>query len=265
VAEQRHPIEIATGDAAAANIASWPANVMLYGPPGSEKTTDVAKAFTKDGRCGCFFIPCEDGALKPILARGMPVPDHVKNPVKTWQDMQDAVAWVMQHRDRYSAICIDTISTFSMYLYREAEEQFKGNKNKFLIPMLMRNCLFLLREWIRSVGLHSVFIAHGMAPEVKEGVFYRGGPLLAPKSMIEQYAGLLDSLIRVDYLDVPGAGRTRVYWTGGEEWPQQLGLLGRPQDAAHWRTKNREGCAAAVVPADLGAFLRARRPAYSGL
>lgn len=258
-------IEIAIGSAATANIAGDPACIMLYGGPGMEKTTDVARAFTKDGRCTAFFIPCEDGALKPILARGLPVPDHVKNPVKSWLDMQEAVAWLGQNRHRYSAVAIDTISTFTMYLYREAEKHFEGNKNKFLIPMMMRNSLFYLREWIRQLGLHSIFIAHSMAPEVKEGVFYRGGPLLAPKSMIEQYHGLIDSVIRVDHVTLPGQAPQRVYWTGGETLPPALTTFGQPLDWRSWRTKNREGCGQALVPADLGAFLRSRQPPYPGL
>lgn len=258
-------IEVATGQQAVDNVAALPANLILYGAPGVEKTTDVARAFTKDGRCSCFFITCEDGALKPIAARGMPVPDHVKQPVKSWQEMTETIGWLGQNRGAYTAVAIDTISTFSMYLYREVEKQFEGNKNKFLIPTTMRNYLFLLREWIRMLGLHSVFIAHGMAPAAQDGIFYRGGPLLAPKSMMEQYAGLIDTVLRVDTLALPGRPPMRVYWTGGETWPQELGALTQPPDWRAWRTKNREGCAAAVVPADLGAFLRGRTPPYVGL
>jgi len=238
---------------------------MLYGPPGSEKTTDAVRAFTRDGRCTAFVIPCEDGALKPIAARGMPVPDHVTEPVKSWSAMSQAIGWIAQNRQNYSAVIIDTISTFSAYLYRDVEKQYEGNKNKFLIPTTCRNYLYLLREWIRQLGLHSIFVAHAMAPAVLDGVFYRGGPLLTPKSMIEQYHGQIDSVLRVDTLALPGRPPFRVYWTGGELWPQELGVLTQPPDWRSWRTKNREGCGAAVVPADLGAFLRGRVPPYAGL
>jgi hypothetical protein len=129
----------------------------------------------------------------------------------------------------------------------------------------MRNCLFLMREWLRSLGLHSIFIAHGLAPAMLDGVFYRGGPLMAPKTMIEQYYGLIDSVLRVETLVLPGRAPQRVYWTGGEVWPQELGTFGQPADWRFWRTKNREGCGQAIVPADLGAFLRARNPPYAGL
>jgi hypothetical protein len=259
------PIEIAAGANAAVNVASQPSNVMIYGPPGTEKTTDAVRAFTRDGRCTAFVIPCEDGALKPILARGMPVPDHVRTPVKSWGEMQETIAWLGQNRQNYNAVIIDTISTWTMYVYKELEKAHEGNRNKFLIPLTMRNYLYMLREWTRMLGLHCVMVAHAMAPEMKDGVFYRGGPLLAPKSMIEQYHGLIDTVLRVDHLMIPGRPPTRVYWTGGEEWPSDLGALTQPMDWRGWRTKNREGCGSAVVPADLGAFLRSRTPPYAGL
>lgn len=261
------PIQIATGQAAAANVGQQPANLILYGPPGTEKTTDVARAFTSaDGsRSNVFFIPCEDGALKPILRRGLPVPDHVQTPVKSWGEMQEVMNWLAHHRNNYAAVCIDTLSTFTMYLYKELEERFKGNKNKFLIPVELRNCLFVIREWLRWLNLHTILICHSMEPEAKEGVFYRGGPLLAPKTMIGQYYGLIDTVLRVDTLVIPGRAPSRVYWTGGETWPQELGAMTQPMDWRAWRTKNREGCGAAVVPADLGAFLRSVNPPYARL
>lgn len=257
-------IEIAAGADAAANVASQPANILLYGPPGTEKTTDAVRAFIKDGRCTAFVIPCEDGALKPIPARGLPVPDHVKMPVKTWAQMEQTIAWLGQNPGRYSAVIVDTLSTFTAYLAKEVEDRYSGSKNKFQVWNTMRSCLFNLREWIRMLGMHSVFIAHGMSPIVQDGVFFRGGPLLSPKTMIENYYGLIDTVLRVDHLSVAGKP-LRVYFTGGSEWPSIPGLLAPPTDWQAWRAKNREGCGSAVVPADLGAFLRSRQPPYSGL
>lgn len=263
------PIEIVTGEAATANLAALPANVLLYGGPGLEKTTDAVRAFCVDGRCTAFVIPCEDGALKPILARGLPVPDHPKQPVKSWIEMQETLAWLGQNRDKYRAVIVDTISTFTMYLNKEVERQFEGNRNKFMIPTAMRNYLFILREWCRHIGLHSIFIAHGAPPQVQDGMFFPGGPLMAPKTMIEQYFGLIDSVIRVDNVTVPGMNNNkpfRVYWTGGKEFPKELGgLFQPPPDWQLWRTKNREGVGSAVVPADLAAFLKSRNPPYLGL
>lgn len=262
------PIEIVTGAAAQANVASEPCNVMLYGAPGTLKTTDAVSAFMKNGRCTAFVIPCEDGSLQPIVSRGLAVPDHVRKPVKTWQDMTEAMTWLAQNRNQYNAVIVDTLSTFTMYLARDLEEQFKGNKNKFAMWGVIRNCLFALREWSRVLGMHCVFIAHSQAPEVKDGVFYRGGPQLAPKTMINEYYGLLDTVLRVDYVTLPMSSiPTRVYWTGGTEFPKELGgaMFQPPVDWQFWRTKNRAGCADAIVPADLGAFLRRRQPPYANL
>lgn len=259
------PVEIVTGAAAQTNVANLPANVMIYGGPGTAKTTDACAAFTKDGRCNAFYIPCEDGALKIIAARGMPVPDHPKETVKTWQQMVDTIAWLVHHRQNYSAVVVDTVTTLTTNMYKDFEEKNKGNRNKFQTPTDMRTCLFSLREWIRALGLHSVFIAHALTPAVLDGVFHKGGPLLQPKTLIENYFGQIDSVLRVDYVHVPGRPPVRVYHTGGEIWPQELGLLGQPADQHLWRVKNREGVNQAVVPADLGAFLRSRNPPYAGL
>lgn len=258
-------VAIVQGRQALENLTSQPANVLLYGPPGSEKTTDAVKAFcTPDNtRCNAFVITCEDGALKPIPARGLPAPDHTQQPVKTWGDMTEVMHWLAQNRQHYTGVIIDTLSTFMMYLNKEVEEQYKTSKNKYLVWTTMRSCLFTIREWIRGLGLHSVMICHALEPVVLDGVFHRGGPLLSPKSMIENYYGLIDTVLRVDFLDSFGK-RERVYWTGGNTWPAGApGVM--PPDAASWRCKNREGCGDAIVPADLGAFLRGRNPPYPGL
>lgn len=260
-------VDIVTGPDAYKNLADLPAFLMLYGMPGTLKTTDAVSAFCKDGRCSAFVIPCEDGALKPIIARGLPVPDHPRQPVKSWQAMAETIQWLGQNRHKYNALIIDTISTWCNYAYNELEEQHKGNRNKFMIPVEMRNRLYHIREWCRLIGLHVIMIGHSMAPEVREGVFYRGGPLLSPKSMIEQYFGLVDTVLRVDYTSIPtvnGGKPMRVYWTGGTHFPPELGSLFQPpSDWQFWRTKNREGVADALVPADLLGFLKRRNPPYA--
>lgn len=259
------PIEIVTGADAHANVVGQPANVLLYGGPGLLKSTDAVQAFTQNGRCNAFCIPCEDGALKGVAARGLPLPDHPKYTVKSWGAMVESIGWLYQHRTNYTACIIDGFSAFSSYIYKEAEEQHRGNKNKFLVPVQVRNCLFQLREWIRGLGLHSVFIAHPLPPAVIDNIFYQGGFALSPKSIVPEYFGQTDTVLRVDHLVLPGRPAMRVYWTGGEIWPQELGTFGQPQDWRNWRAKNREGVAQSVVPADLGAFLRARQPPYWGI
>ena len=92
-----------------------------------------------------------------------------------------------------------------------------------------------------------------------------GGFSLSPKSLVGDFFGHVDTVLRVDHLVLPGRAPMRVMYTGGEQWPPELGTFGQPQDWRMWRTKNREGVGQAVVPADLGAFLRARQPPYAGL
>lgn len=260
-------IEIVTGAAAQANVASLPANVLLYGPPGTQKTTDAARTFIVDGLCRAFVIPCEDGALKPLVGRGFSVPDHPKETVKTWGAMQEAIGYLHQHRSNYLAAIIDGITPFTGNIYKEAEDHFKGSRNKFQVPLFVRNALVNLREWIRQIGLHSILIAHALPPAVQDGVFYPGCPQFSPKSMTREYFGQVDTVLRVDMLTIPGRPAQRVYYTGGEEWPKALTDMAvlDPPDRRAWLTKNREGVNDAVVPADLSAFLRRRQPPYLGL
>lgn len=259
------PIDIVTGAAAQQNAAGLPINVLLYGQPGTLKTTDAVSTFMRpDGSCSAFVIPCEDGALKTIAKRGWPVPDHTKQPVKSWGAMVDAFSWLWAHKGNYNAVIIDGFSAFASYIYKEADEQHKGNKNKFLVPVTVRNNLFQLREGLRTLGLHSVLTAHPLAPGVVEGVFYPGGFMLSPKSVVPEFFGQIDTVLRTDYLQIPGRAPVRVYYTGGEEWPAELGTLGQPPDWRLWRTKNREGVNQAVVPADLRALLSSGKLQYAG-
>ena len=114
------------------------------------------------------------------------------------------------------------------------------------------------------LGMHSVFIAHAEPPAMQDGIFYPGSMKLSPRSIVREYFGQLDTVLRVDYLQPLGGARTRVYHTGGSLWPQELGPM-QPPDVNQWLVKNREGCNQVVVPADLGAFLRGKQPPYGGL
>lgn len=259
-------IEIFTGDAAYADIVGRPANILLYGGPGVGKSTDAVSAFVKDGRCSAFVIPCEDNALKPIPARGLPAPHH-SSTVKTWADLCQAFGWLGQHRAHYNAVIVDGLTALTNNLYKEASETMKG-KNKYDIPVAVRNSLFALREWTVQLGMHCIFIGHPKPPGTEEGTFYPGAPSLTPRSMIAAYWALIDTVLRVDYIysPLPSNPPIRVYHTGGNEWPAELSTnYPPPADWRAWSVKNREGVNKAVVPADLGAYLRARQPPYAGL
>lgn len=265
------PIEIFTGDAAVANASSLPANVLLYSGPGMGKSTDAVAAFCKDGRCTAFVIQCEPNAVKSPVKRGFPVPEH-SAVVETWEDMQHVCTWLWEHRTRYTAAIIDGWSVFCSSLYKQATETVgKAAKNKYDIPTWVRGRMFELRTFLRNLGLHTVLLAHPIAPGVVEGVFYQGGFAMTPKTLVSEFFQITDTVLRVDNVYPAQANAlaptappepTRVYFTGGNIWPEQFV---QPPDWRFWRTKNREGCNAAIVPADLGAFLRASRPPYAGL
>jgi len=261
-------IILATPAEAQAAYAAQPANIVIYGPPGSLKTTDVADAFTTGGVCRAFFIPCEDGALKTIVRRGLPMPGCIldaetRQPraVKSWPEFEEVMKLLvelrMSGRCPYTAIAVDTLSTLTGYLYKHAQVAYKN----WDIPNYVRNCMFTVREWARHIGLHCVLIAHASRPTIDEkGIFWPGGPLLSPKTMAEQFHGLVDTVLRVDHLRSPGKPTVRVYWTGGPDWPPEIGPP--PSDAAQWRAKNRDGVRWTVVPADLRAYLLMSNPPY---
>jgi hypothetical protein len=138
-------IEIVTGAEAEANVAGAPGCIGLYGAPGTRKTTDTFEAFTVNGKCSAFAIACEDNALSILANRRMAVPDHPKQTVKSWGQMEATIAWLAQNRGRYSAVIVDGFTPFTSYLYMEAESMFKGSKNKFQAPVHVRSCLFNLR------------------------------------------------------------------------------------------------------------------------
>jgi len=242
-----------------------PANVLLMGAPGTLKTTDAIEAFTVGDKCSAFVIVCEDGALKSILGRSRVVPAHTQETVKSWAALEGAIAWIAQpeNRSRFRAVIVDGLTALSTYLYNEATATLKG-KNKFDIPTAVRQRLFLLREWIRMLGMHSIFIAHEDPPAVQDGIFYPGAMKLSPRSMVREYFGQLDSVLRVAWINPIGQAPVRVYYTGGSIWPTEAGPV-PPPDLAQWLVKNREGCNYAVVPANLAAFLRMRQPPYVGL
>ncbi len=250
-------LEVVTGDAAAsANVAAESMFFMIYGGPGSGKTTDVVQAFGRKA----FFIQCEPGALKPVLARGIAVPDHTKHVVQTWEDLTAAIAYAGQHRDKYNCCVIDTITTWTACVYKQLETKYKG----WAIPVAMRNMLLTLRDGARQMGMHVVMIAHALPPKYSETgqLEQKGGPLLTPKSAQGLFVPLVDTMLRSETITA-GASSKRVYFTGGPTWPSEAGLP--PADLHLWHVKNRDGCEAAVVPADLGAYLKARKPPYGGL
>lgn len=258
------PIEVVSGAAAVANVAAESCFLMLYGPPGSRKTSDAVAAFARpNGTNAAFFIPCEDGALKPVLARGLPVPDHPKDVVRTWPDLVEVMTYVAHNRNRYSAVIIDTISTWAANWYKQIGDSHKNVKNKFLIPEIMHGNLADLRVGARNLGIHVIMIAHEMAPVYDESGALKslGGPLMVPRTAIERYYGQVDTVVRTTWVS-QGLTRQRVYMTGGEIVPPGIVM---PADAPLWKVKNREGCNHAVVDADLAAFLKARQPPYGGL
>lgn len=255
------PVKIYVGAEATAAVLGTPLNLALYGPPGIEKTSDAVSLFCRDGRCTAFLIPAEDGALKGPAARGLPVPAHCE-PVKSWAAMYEVLCTVAQNRDKFNGVVIDGLSAFSTYLYNEASGS--NLKNKWDVPVLVSRQLIMLRDILRHVGLHAVYTAHDDPPVVKEGVFYPGAMKLQPRTMVKDYFGMLDTVIRVGRLQLPGRPAMRVYYPGGNIWPTELGPV-QPPDLNAWLQKNREGCNYSCVPADLPGFVRSRQPPYVGL
>lgn len=263
-------MEILSGDAVSAAVASEACNLLLYGGPGIGKTTEAVKAFIRDGRCLAFYVQAEEGALKSILAHDppLPMPDTVKgvNGVHTvvgWDQLWACLMHVAQNRGKYTALIIDTLTAWTASTMLQLQQAGFGNKNGWAIPVLIRDYLTVLRNVARQLGVHVIYTAHARDPYVEDGVFYQGGPSLSPKKAGTMFYGAVDTMLRAEIMQVQGKSR-RVYITGGLEWDTTtLGMA--PTSWHQWFQKNREAVQQAVVPADLGAYLRARKPPYPGL
>lgn len=258
------PLDIISGEAAAAAIAAEPWNGMLYGGPGVGKTTQAVEAFTRDGRCTAFFVQCEEGALKPILARGSVIPDHPKGGIVVgWDAMYACFEHVHNNRGRYTALIVDNLTAWTANTEVALKAQGYGKRNGWEIPIMIRDYLITMRRFGRQLGVHIVYLAHAREAYTEDGFAYLGGPALYPKKAASLFYGAVDTMLRAGYLQA-GNKINRVFYTGGLEWPVEYGMM-PPADLLHWFQKNREGVQPAVVPADLGAYLRARRPPYAGL
>lgn len=268
-------MEILSGDVAAAAVAAEACNLMVYGGPGLGKTTEAVRAFCKGGRCTAFYVQCEHGALKPIAARlavdpELAMPDTPKDPatgqvltVVGWEPLWACLVHVAQNRGRYNALIVDTLTAWTTSTTEQLKAQGFGGKNGWAVPMQIYSYLDALRTYARQLGIHIVYTAHARAPGVQDGVFYQGGPETSPKRAGSYFYGAVDTMLRVDLMQIAGQVQ-RVYYTGGLEWDMStLGMA--PASWQQWFQKNREGVQQAVVPADLGAYLRARKPPYPGL
>jgi hypothetical protein len=252
------PIEIVTGQAALTNVADEPFNCMIYGPPGIGKTTEAVKTFVDGNVCTAFVAQCDEGALKPIVDK-YPMPAHTKYVVRNYNDLCEAA--IAAEKGKYSALIVDSLTTWTTVMYPQIEASLKTN-NKWAIPVAMRNMLSEFRDGCRQLGIHVIYIAHAMPPfKDDNGNFVHGGPSLTPKTAGALFFPRIDTMLRMEALQV-GNNVHRIFYTGGMEWPSQLGI--RPNDILLWRQKNREGCNWAAVPADLREFYSGRNPPYRG-
>lgn len=254
-------VQIISGAEVAARVAAESVNLMLYGDPGTRKTTDAVEATIKDGRSRALYIPCEPGGLKSVVAQGLPAPDSFPHVVTTWEELAKGVEHAMKHRDRYDWVIVDTLTAWNASMVRAMEAT--KQRNAWDGWKEIKKALIYLRDGCRAAGLHIIYIAHGTPPTMDEkGTFWAGSPSMQPKSAIKEFVGGIDSVLRVGYLTTMGK-TTRVYYTGGEAWPDGLGA--QPLDLRAWYAKNRDGVNWACVPADLSAYLKMRQPPYPGL
>lgn len=256
-------IEILSGPAAAAAVAGEASNLLLYGGPGVGKTTQACDAFYRDGQFTCFAVVCEEGALKPILVKYGHVPDHTTTIIRGWTPLWECVIHVASNRNKYNAMIVDNLTAWTAGTEAELKAAGYGKTNGWQVPIMIRDMLTAFRDACRRLGVHVIYIAHSRDPYTEEGVFYQGGPAMNPKKASNLFYGAVDTMLRAEVMNIQGKA-TRVYYTGGLEW--DMGMLGLPPPSwLQFFQKNREGVAQAVVPADLGAYLRARKPPFQGL
>lgn len=168
-----------------------PAFVLLYGPSGAGKTTDLLYSFPR-----AVFI-AQPGGLKP--SRG--VVGYLPAKTEQIQSIEDAIRLIEQIAKSPAAygnpdgIVIDDFSMLSDVSFSRLEATRSGHK----LWGGMRDLLLRFRMCARFAGLHIAVNAHERAPhhDDRKG-FIRGGPNL-PGTMPEDLPVACDLVLRVVY------------------------------------------------------------------
>ena len=173
-----------------------PAFVLVYGLSGDGKTTDAVASFPN-----ALHIAARN-ALLPAYSLWGYRPDTIE--CKTIDDATAALNRATQS-GKYDAVHVDDFSHLAENTYAECDRKYKGYK----VFGALRDKTLAFRAAARHATFHVVLNCWLNPPRSKDGIFYRGGPMLSGK-LPEQLPAMCDLVLRCDHepMHMPGT------WSG---------------------------------------------------
>ena len=200
--------------------------VVLYGQPGSGKTTQAAMAFPD-----CFFVLSSPTALRPLASRiaadpecglrmpkFMVIPEFTPGTVNDPHDNYGAISTLVSNfvkavyakRCPYRGLVFDEWSAFNSRIDRDVRRNpkfitSKGTVDGWAVTRELRSFHRWLCAIPRGTGLPVVLICHPRPPifdddeksPTRGQLKYRGGPALTPGTLIEQVCADADVVLHL--------------------------------------------------------------------
>jgi hypothetical protein len=188
------------------------AKVVLYGPPGSGKTT-MASTFPD-----VLFLSAESGLLS-VRDKAIDIWE-----ITAWEDLEEAFGYLRANGHKYKSVVIDSLTEVQKKLNEHIVKKFPGKRRDYEDLMSMSDwgySMDRLRRMCRAfrdLPMNVVFIALEVAEITEEETFIK--PALSGKTLSDELMGWVDAVVycagpqkdedgNVHYLGqiVPGKGR----------------------------------------------------------
>lgn len=214
--------------------------VMVCGPAGSGKTTDIMRAVGH-----AAVVACTAGALKPVLpllgddAKAMAEQDcdSIEGMIALIDQIKAFNASAAGKKKPVKWFVADEFSHAAERTFQVLERKVSGHK----LWGEMRRIALAFRDAARSAQIGVVVNAWEQGPQTKaNGKFIRGGPRL-PSDLPEHFPGIADCIVMAEH--------------NADAYP--FPWVYRTQGDANWALKNRDATTPNIAPLNIGEILRA--------
>ncbi len=163
------------------------AKVVLYGPPGSGKTT-MGATFPD-----ALFLSAESGLLS-IRDRDIDVWT-----IETWEDLEEAFQFLKTQNHAYKSVVLDSLTEMQKKLHdhiirkfptkrRDYEDLMSQSDWGYAIDRMRKMC-----RAFRDLDIHVVFIALDQVEITEEETFVK--PALSGKTLSDELMGWVDAVV----------------------------------------------------------------------